>query len=250
MAHSTVVRAIDNSLVELEVDDEFRDRLSPWLGHIRYMPKYGGRDTTAEMWAFDLAPLSSLGSGVFAVGGRERERFKLNGGDVVIYDSTNMPDARWAAWLGPWHMAHAMFYAPVWQSSDIAEFFSRVTFTDTPEGLTADTAGRFEVQMTAYKQHVAGVGSLRVEPKASSANRIPSWRGLQGRTGEIWRLAQESEGSATPLLMATGTAVATLSPWDVPRASQPGIPVRAAAVRPEEAAASFLSTIYRLDWRA
>ncbi|MFV2110113.1 hypothetical protein [Micromonospora sp. LOL_015] len=101
MAHSTVVRAIDNSIVELEVDDEFRDRLSPWLGHIRYMPKYGGRDTTAEMWAFELAPLSSLGSGVFAVGGRERERFTLSGGEVVIYDSTTLPDARWAAWLGP-----------------------------------------------------------------------------------------------------------------------------------------------------
>ncbi|MGC5031145.1 hypothetical protein [Micromonospora sp. DT229] len=250
MAYSTVVRTIDSSLVELEVDDSFKNRLSPWLGHIRYMPKYGGRETTAEMWAFELAPISSLGSGVFAVGGRERERFKLNGGEVIVYDSSKLPDARWAAWMGPWHMAHAMFYAPAWQSSDIAEFFNRVKFTDTPEGLTADTAGRFELQLTAYTQHIAGVGSMQVEPKASSPNRIPSWRGLQGRTGEIWRLAQESAGAATPLLMATQTAVATLNPWDVPRASQPGIPVRAAGVRAEESAASFLTTIHRLDWRA
>jgi hypothetical protein len=94
------------------------------------------------------------------------------------------------------------------------------------------------------------VGSLQVEPKTASAGRIPSWRGYQGRTGEIWRLGEQPGSSATPLLMATETAVATLSPWDVPRASKPGVRVRPASVHPDEAAASFLSTVRRLDWVA
>lgn len=249
MAHLSAVRTIEGSLVQLEVDDELSDLLNPWCGHIRYIPKYGSRNTTTDMWAFDLAPTSSLGSGIFSVGGRERERFALAGGEVIIYDCSNPSDARWAAWMGPWHMAHAMFYQPEWEAGDIAEFFSRVSWTDTPEGLTAH-AKRFELLASMYLQTVAGVGSLKVESKAAGAGVVPKWRGYQGRAGEIWRLAAQENASAQPLLMATSSAVATLVPWDAPRGAQPGVAVRAAGVRPEEAAATFLSGIRRLDWKA
>ncbi|MEU8250047.1 hypothetical protein [Nonomuraea sp. NPDC048916] len=202
------------------------------------------------MWALELAPTSSLGSGVFSVGGKERERFSLAGGEVVVYDCTNPKDARWAAWIGPWHMAHGMFYAPLWESADIAEVFSRVAWTDTPEGMTADPGQRFELSMALYTQAVAGVGTLQIQSKRAGAVQIPKWRGYETRAGEIWRLQSEADTQAQPLLMVTDSAVVTVTPWDAPRASQPGVAVRAAGVAPEEAAADFLSRVKRLDWTA
>ncbi|MEV0597404.1 hypothetical protein [Nonomuraea cavernae] len=202
------------------------------------------------MWALELAPKSSLGSGVFSVGGRERERFSLAGGELVIYDCKDPQDARWAAWLGPWHMAHGMFYAPMWESHDIIETFSRVAWTDTPEGMTADPGQRFDLSMALYMQTVAGVGTLQVQSKASGADQIPKWRGYEARAGEIWRLEAAPDAQSQPLLMVTDSAVVTLTPWDAPRESQPGVSVRAAGSAPDESAADFLTKVKRLDWTA
>lgn len=250
MAHVSQVRAIDNSLIQLEVDDSEKDALNTWCGHVRYTPKYGGRNTTADVWALELAPITSLGSAIWSVGGRERERFSLAGGEVVVYDCDKPSDARWAAWLGPWHMAHGMFYAPQWESSDIVETFSRVAFTDTPEGMTADPGARFDLQSSMYLQTIAGVGTLQIQSKQAAAGSIPKWRGYVAQAGEIWRVTSTPNATAQPLLMVTPTVVATLSPWDAPRESKPGVSVRtlAAAANPSEAAAGFLTKVRRIDW--
>ncbi|WP_285702648.1 hypothetical protein [Microtetraspora sp. NBRC 16547] len=202
------------------------------------------------MWALELAPMSSLGSGVHSVGGRERERFSLAGGELVIYDCTEPNDARWAAWLGPWHMAHGMFYAPTWETADIVEVFSRVAWNDTPEGMTADPGQRFDLSMAMYMQTVAGVGTLEVQSKRTAAELIPKWRGYEATAGEIWRLEAVPDAEAQPLLMVTDSAVVTLTPWDAPREARPGVSVRAAGIAPEDAAATFLTKVKRLDWRA
>jgi hypothetical protein len=251
MAHLSVVRAVDNSLIQLEVEDAEKDVLNSWCGHVRYIPKYGSRSTTADVWALELAPMSSLGSAVFSVGGKERERFSLAGGEVVIYDCQEPADARWAAWLGPWHMAHGLFYAPMWESADIVEVFGRVAWNDTPEGMTADPGQRFDLSMALYMQSIAGVGTLQVQAKQASADQIPKWGGYAAPAGEIWRLQAESPNvQAQPLLMVTDSAVVTLSPWDAPREAQPGVSVRAAGIAPEESAATFLSKVKRIDWTA
>ncbi|MCA2186375.1 hypothetical protein [Nonomuraea cavernae] len=217
---------------------------------MRYLPKYGSRNTTADVWALELAPKSSLGSAVFSVGGRERERFSLAGGELVIYDCKTPQDARWAAWLGPWHMAHGMFYAPMWESQDIVETFTRVAWTDTPEGLTADAGQRFDLSMALYIQTIAGVGTLHVQTKQAGAKQIPKWRGYEAPAGEIWRLEAAPDSQTQPLLMVTDSAVVTLTPWDAPRESQPGVSVRAKGIAPEESAADFLTKIKRLAWTA
>lgn len=252
MTHLSVVRAIDNSLIQIEVEDAEKDVLNSWCGHARYIPKYGRRSTTADVWALELAPTSALGSAVFSVGGKERERFSLAGGEVVVYDCETPEQARWAAWFGPWHMAHGMFYAPTWESADIVEVFSRLAWNDTPEGMTADPKGRYDLSMALYTQAIAGVGTLRVQAKkADTEEMVPKWRGYEARAGEIWRLEADSPNpQAQQLLMVTDSAVVTLSPWDAPREAQPGVSVRAAGTAPEESAATFLSKVKRIDWKA
>lgn len=250
MTYLSRVRAIDNSIIQLEVEDSDKELLHVWCGHVRYNPKYGSRDTTADVWALELAPLTSLGSAVQAVGGRERERLSVAGGELVVHDCKDPQDARWAAWLGPWHMVHGMFYAPEWETKDIIDTFARVAWTDTPEGMTADAGQRFQLSMAMYTQTIAGVGSLLVEPKQTSSKRIPAWRGYETSAGEIWRDDDESNTQAKPLIMVTDTAVVTLSPWDAPRQDRPGVSVRSLGVAAEDAAATFLTKIKRLEWTA
>ncbi len=217
---------------------------SSWMGHARYIPRYGRRMATPDMWALEIAPVASLGAGIASVQGKERERFSLAGGEVVVADCGDPDDARWAAWMGPWHMAHGMFYAPAWESSDIADVFSRVQWTDTPEGLTADPGDRFDLETAIYLLSVEGVGTLTVESKRAAAHRIPAWRGFSTPAGEIWRLPGEGTES---LLCATRSAVATLSPWDVPAAGTSERTGRPAAGTPERAF-DFLRGLRRVDW--
>jgi hypothetical protein len=251
MAHLSVVRAIDNSLIQLEVEDAEKDVLNSWCGHVRYIPKYGRRSTTADVWALELAPMSALGSAVYSVGGKERERFSLAGGEVVVYDCERPEQARWAAWLGPWHMAHGMFYAPAWEPADIAEVFGRVTWIDTPEGMTADPGRRFDLSMALYTQPIAGVGTLRVQAKQENSDQaIPNWRGYEAPAGEIWRLDADSPDAGQQLLLVTDSAVVTLAPWDAPQEARPGVSVRAPGIAPQESAATFLTKVRRIEWTA
>lgn len=249
MGHVSTVRTVANTLLHLEVDDAEAGSLTPWGGHVRFTPKYGGRNTTAETWGLEIADKSALTAGVNSVRGKERERFSLAGGEVVVYDCEDPADARWAAWLGPWHMAHGLFYSPEWESSDIAETFSRVTWNDTPEGLTADPGKRFGLSTEIYLTTIAGVGTMKVEAKQAGVNRIPKWRGYGAASGEMWRLQAPPSGQETPFLLVTDTAIATLFPWDAPKAGQAGVSARAAAGSPETAA-DFLSKVKRVEWKA
>jgi hypothetical protein len=147
-------------------------------------------------------------------------------------------------------MAHGMFYAPLWETADIVETFTRLAWTDTPEGMTADPGQRFDLSMAMYLQSIAGVGSLIVESKKAAASRIPKWRGYEATAGEIWRLDDVPNAAEQPLLMVTDTAVVTLNPWDAPRQAQPGVSVRASRLAPSESAADFLTKIKRVDWTA
>lgn len=199
------------------------------------------------MWALELAPLSSLSAAVESVGGRESERFSLAGGEVVVFDCTDPPDARWAAWLGPWNMAHGLFYAPQWDAADIAEVFSRVSWVDTPEGMTADPGDRFNLEAAIYLLGFTGVGTLSVESRRASAAPIPRWRGFTTAAGEIWRMPAPKPGGDEPLLLVTETAVATLSPWNVP-ATGGGRGADRTAAGTAENAFAFLRTVKRVDW--
>lgn len=249
MVHLSTLRTVSNAFLHLEIDDAEATSLSSWTGHVRYTPKYGGRNTTAESWALELAPASSLAAGVASVGGRERERFSLAGGEVVVYDCTDPADARWAAWVGPWHMTHGLFYAPEWEAADIAEALSRVSWLDTPEGLTAEASARFDVSMEFYATSVAGVGTMMVESKQAGISRIPKWRGYGAASGEVWRLPSPPTDQETPFLLATATAIAILYPWDAPGAARAGLSGRHAAGTPETAA-DFLSKVKRVEWQA
>ncbi|TMR24423.1 hypothetical protein ETD86_04645 [Nonomuraea turkmeniaca] len=249
MGHLSTLRTISHSFLHLEVDDAEAASLTPWTGHVRYTPKYGGRKTTAESWALELAPKSALAAGVNSVRGRERERFSLSGGEVVVYDCEDPADARWVAWLGPWHMAHGLFYAPEWESSDIVDTFSRVTWVDTPEGLTADGGSRFDVSMEFYATWIAGVGTMMVESKQAGVSRIPNWRGYAASSGELWRMPAPPSGEETPFLLVTETAIATLYPWDAPSDGKASVSARAAAGS-AETAAGFLSKVKRVEWQA
>lgn len=248
VGRSTAVRAIDHTMVSVEVNDTEKDAaFFPWMGHVRYIPNYGGRATSTELWAMELAPITSFGAAVESVGGRERDRFSLSGGEVVIFDCAQPQDARWAAWMGPWHMVHGMFYAPKWEVGDIAEAFSRVSLTDTPEGMTADPGGRWTLELSIYLLGIAGVGSLYVQPKRVAARRIPKWRGLTVAAGEVWRLPQPPDSNAEPLLFVTDSSVTTLMPWNVPTpAGAPAVQRTGAGTGP--GALEFLRNVTRVDW--
>ena len=247
MTTVTSVRTVDDARVTIELDDAYRGRTSVWTGHARYTPRRTGQDTTADLWALELAPLSSLAAGVASVGGRERERFALAGGEVVVFDCADLPEARWAAWLGPWHLAHGLFYAPQWDSNDIAETFSRVRWQDTPEGLTADPGKRFNLQRAVYLLPVSGVGTMLVESSRREADRVPAWRGFSGRSGEIWRLSRPDSGGPEPLMLVTPTALVTISPESEASAGQGLRP--ADETRLTERAAGLLSSLRRVEWR-
>ncbi|WP_214324473.1 hypothetical protein [Nonomuraea sediminis] len=182
-----------------------------------------------------------------SVRGRERERFSLAGGEVVVYDCEDPADARWATWIGPWNMAHGLFYDPEWESRDIVEAFTRVTWNDTPEGLTADPGKRFQLSLAFYLTTVAGVGTMRVEPKQQGVERIPQWRGYRAESGEMWRMDPSPSGQEAPFMLVTDTAIATLFPWDAPRSGQPSLRASAGSA---ETAAQFLSKVKRVDWQA
>ncbi|MET9341042.1 MULTISPECIES: hypothetical protein [unclassified Nonomuraea] len=228
-----------------------QDDLHAWTGHIRYTPRYGVRETTADVWALELAPKSSLGVGVSSVRGRERERFSLAGGEVVIYDCEDPSDARWATWLGPWNMAHGLFYAPEWESADVVAVFSRLQWTDTPEGLVATPNRRFDLQQAVYLQTVAGVGTMQVEPKRLAAGQVPRFRGFSAPAGEVWRVPSSDGQDRETLLMVTDTAVIRVSPWDAPRKGLPAANgVAKSGGGTPEAAAEFLTKVKRVTWGA
>lgn len=247
MTTVTSVRTVDDARVTLAFADAYRGQASAWTGHVRYTPRRTGHDATSDLWGLELAPLSSYAAGVASVGGRERERFALAGGEVVVFDCADVPDARWAAWLGPWHMAHGLFYAPQWDSVDIIETFSRVRWQDTPEGMVADAGRRYDLQRAVYLLPVAGVGTMLVESSRREADRVPAWRGFSGRVGEIWRLPKGNSGGPEPLMLVSDSALVTISPWSEASAGR-GV-TSADDARLTEKAADFLSSLERADWQ-
>jgi hypothetical protein len=241
VGRSFAVRAVDGTFVHLESTALPDDLSRNWGGNASYVPQYGGRATTSDMWALELAPLSALEACVESLGGRQRQRFAFAGGEIVVYDSPRHKDARWAAWLGPWHMAHGMFYEPSWETADIVGTFSRVRWVDTPEGLTADAEPRFKLNKIVYLLAVPDVGMLKMQPRRLADDVVPRWRGYTAPAGEIWRMPAAPSGGAEPLLFATSSAVATL----FPRASAPGgSPDSGSVVN----ALSFLHTVDLLEW--
>jgi hypothetical protein len=244
---TTSTRAANGDMVYLEsADDAVALDEHPWFGHVRFTPRYGQRVSTPDLWGLDLAPVASLQSGVESVGGRVRERFSLAGGQVVIVDCADPEDARWAAWMGPWHMAHGMFYAPQWESADIVDTFTRVRWVDTPEGLTADPGDRFDLSTVMCLISVTGVGALQVEPKRLAVGRTPRWRGARVPTGEVWQLPAGGDGSSPALLHVTGSAVTTVMPDDVP-APAALVPTGVPGAGTPERAVAFLRSVRRLD---
>ncbi|GIH98415.1 hypothetical protein [Planobispora takensis] len=241
-------------MVALDLDGVSAEELHSWTGHIRYTPRYGARGNTADVWALELAPKSSLGAGINSIRGTERERFAYNGGEVVIYDCGDIPDARWATWMGPWNMAHGMFYAPQWEADDVLQVLSRVQWTDTPEGLTASPGRRFNLQLMQYFLPVAGVGTLQVEPKSMTSTPVPGWRGLSTQAGEIWRMSSSEGPKYESLMLATESAVVTLDPWAVPRKGRQGQAPQARSAQEEGdalgVAADFLSRVKSARWGA
>lgn len=254
MVQVSTVRAVDNSLVALDLEGVTPEDLHSWTGHIRYTPRYGAQGNTSDVWALELAPKTSLGAGVNSIRGTERERFAYNGGDVVIYDCGDVPDARWAAWIGPWNMVHGMFYAPEWEANDVLKVLSRVQWTDTPEGMTAASGRRFNLQRAQYFLPVAGVGTLQVEPKNLSAGRVPSWRGLSTAAGEIWRVSSPEGPDYESLMLVTESAVVSLDPWDVPRKDRRGASPQARSEQDSSqalgVAAEFLAQVKSARWGA
>lgn len=250
MSVKTSTRAANGAMVYLDLDDRKEDLFSsPWFGHVRFIPKYGRRGTTAEMWGVDLAPVSSLGAGIESVGGRETGRFSVAGGEVIVVECAEPAHARWAAWIGPWHMAHGMFYAPKWESTDIVELFTRVHWVDTPEGLTADPRGRFDFAMTLCLLSVTGVGLLQVESKRLAGTAVPRWRGATVPSGEIWQVPDQGGAGQSSLLHVSGSAVTTVLPRDVPAKNS----VRPSGLRgagTPQHALDFLGSVRRLDWVA
>jgi hypothetical protein len=240
VTEASVHRAADGGLVRLEIDDDGAGIAGrPWFDHVRFLPRYGRRDTRsdfsgADIWGLDLAPLSSLGAGISSVRGRERERFFLAGGEVVVADAGEPAGARWAAWTGPWHLAHGMFYAPDWETADIVATFSRVRWVDTPEGLTAEPGEAFSFAAVMCRLLVAGIGSLRVESKRSASARVPRWQGARVPTGEVWQVPDRTGAARPSLLHVSDTAVTTL------------VPDAGAGQR----AVDFLGSVRRLDWVA
>lgn len=253
MGQTSTVRAVDNSLVTLDIDGVTVDDLHNWTGHIRYTPRYGGRENTADVWALELAPKGALGAGVAAVRGTERQRFAYNGGEVIIYDCAEIPGGRWAAWVGPWHMAHGMFYEPEWEANDVIKTLSRVQWTDTPEGLTANAGRRFNLQRVRYFLPVAGVGTLQVEPKHLSFAQVPSWKGLSVPSGEVWRVNNTEGPEYESVMLVTETAVVTVDAWDVPRKGQQQqeeAPSTMAQTNALATAADFLTRVKSVTWGA
>lgn len=249
----STVRTVDNAILNLDVGDVGPEALHSWTGHVRYTPRYGGRDTTADVWALELAPKSALAAGVASVGGRERERFALNGGEVVIYDCADPSDARWAVWIGPWNIAHALFYAPSWEARDVVEMFGRVQWNDTPEGLTATPGRRFNLQRAVYLLTIAGVGTMQVEPKALASAKVPKWRGYNAPAGEIWRMPSTDGPLQETMLMVNDSAVVTLSPWDAPLkglAENKSLTAATAGAGTLETAAQFLTKLNSVRWGA
>jgi hypothetical protein len=243
-------RAANGDMVYLEnYDADSAGFGSQWTGHVRFMPKYGWRGTTVDIWGLELAPLSSLGVAIESVRGVERERFSLSGGEVIIVDCYEPEKARWAAWMGPWHMVHGLFYQPNWESKDIVDVFSRVRWVDTPEGMTADPGDRFEFNAAWCLLPVPGVGTLHVRSKQSSATLVPQWRGASVPTGEVWQLSEPSGvGGAPSLVHVTGTAVTTLMPWDAPSARLNYQPTGEQGAGTAQRGLEFLGTVRRLDW--
>lgn len=230
------IRTVDRSMLTVEANGASTSLFTtPWTAHIRYSPKYGRSSSTNEMWGLELASLSSLNAGVESVGGRERERFTIAAGEVVIFDCAEPADARWAALLGPWNFAHALFYEPQWETSDIVETFSRLQWTDTPEGMTAQPGQAYAFERSVYLNEVPDVGTLFVEGKRTASRQVPRWKGYSAAAGEIWRLPKPATGDAEPLLFATASAVATLSP---------------VGVQALDTAFDFLTSIKRIDWSA
>ena len=235
-------------MLHIDVADGSADLLDhPWFGHARFIPKYGRASTTTDMWGVDLAPSSSFDAGMNSVGGKELARFTVNGGEVVVADAANPAGSRWAAWVGPWHMVHGLFYPPAWETADIVEMFTRVNWVDTPEGMTAQPNKRYDLVAAMCLTSVTGIGLLQVESKKLSATRAPQWRGAELPAGEVWQVPDTSGVASTSLLHVTPTAVAVLYPDDVPKRFTATETGRAGAGTPERAL-EFLNTIHRIEW--
>lgn len=248
MTVTTSVRAASGDILHIDLDDTSAVLLEhPWFGHARFIPKYGRGSTTAQMWALDLAPVASLDAGINSIGGKEVARFSVNGGEVVIAEATDPADSRWAAWIGPWHMVHGMFYAPQWETSDIVETLTRVRWVDTPEGMTAEPNSRYDLAGAMCVTSITGVGLLQVESRNHSPARVPKWQGAALPAGEVWQIPDQTGAGSAPLMHVTPTAVAILYPNDVPQRNSVTATGRAGAGTSDRAL-QFLGTIQRMEW--
>ncbi|MFI6599627.1 hypothetical protein ACIBHX_25530 [Nonomuraea sp. NPDC050536] len=242
------VQAIDGSRITVDLSREEQAALRDWTAHIRYIPKYGRRSPTYDGWGLEIAPSSALSAVVESRGYTNPQRFSMGGGDVVIYDCATPEGARWAAWAGPWHMAHGFFYAPRWEAADVIDTLTRLRCVDTPDGLLGDPGDRFTLEWAAYMVPVVGVGILQVVAKAKAQAGLPTWRGMAAQAGEVYRNPPATPGSGETLMLVGSNAVVTLDPWDVPdRAGRTSLRAGSGTM---EAGLDFLTRIKRVDWSA
>ena len=151
------------------------------------------------------------------------ERFSLAGGEVRVYDCADIADARWAAWIGPWHMAHGMFHAPR------VEQLRHRRHTE-PGEVDRHTRGTDRRRRSPVQP-----GEIRLPPRRSrcrhhirrvEAGHLRGQRGFRAGAASMSGPARyggfrrHPTGDAEPLLLVTDTAVVTLTPWDAPGGSR------------------------------
>ncbi len=230
--------AADGSLVTVEIDDGY-DLDRPWFSYAEFRPRPGELSNDVLPFGVNTGPVSSVEVGAQSINAVLRSEVDFDGGVIAIYDGFDGGQpATLAAWRGSFNAAWGFHYRPEDTEAAIVEFFSRMRLADGELGLTVSVPQYDAAAVRAYKR-VPDVGFLDVIPGSDAQQLVPRWEGDATNYGEVWRRDSLNSDWEDMVLMASASAVATMTP-DVAVHSQ-------RAVR-NERAASFAVAVEELTW--
>lgn len=226
-----------------------REQSEPIYCHARYRPRLGFSVASRESWAYQVTSADRLDAGLAALGGRERRRLSFAGGTIVIADgfAGDGTPLTGAAWVGPWHLVSGLFYAPANTDQYIVDYFSRGSFTDTPDGLLISVDGYIQYG-TMVVTMLPGIGHLHLASTADVASDIPRFAGQRVPAGEVWRRKSE-QGGPDILQIASPSAVGYLHLFDPgthPVGQRDGFPFL--GKDPKVESVGFLNAMTQLGW--
>lgn len=237
MARSEHIAA-NGGLVSVEADDAY-DLSKSWFSYVQFRPTFGLVANDVPPFGANTGPKESVEVGAASISASLRSEYGSGGGTIATFDGFDGGNAvTLTAWIGSKHATWGFHYRPDDTEAAISEYYAKIRMTDSELGLTV-TADSYEPTGVRSAKQIPDVGEIVVYPGSEASGLIPTWQGTQTAAGEMWKRETHTEEWEDVVVLASDSAIVTVSPDPTSGGSQE---------ERNDRMASFASSISAVSW--